>query len=311
MKKTNVITVILVIVACLASLLIIPTDIGVNVHVNGNAPAVQTNGGNAAEITATVPVQSTNPTVQSTAPAVKGDDDSGKQETPSDSKTKPETVQEIIDEYTVLVNKFKQVKPAYKKKEYQLLPEEYRNFGTGVNVILNVASGYMVTEEECEELVRAAGAQEILTDMPIHNSETGCVLTNYDAVEWAKCDDLGDGTYKLSFSLKEEVNAEPTPADTLVPPSNHGAVMQPMKYSDIKAEVDKVTGTVPGIAVNQFDLTYHECEFSCVYNPETDEVLSITHHIVIDIAADAEVFTANIKGSARLINEMLIYDITW
>ena len=66
----------------------------------------------------------------------------------------------------------------------------------------------MVTEEEAEELVRANGAAEILNDVPIHNSEKGCVLTDYDAVEWAKCEDLGDGTYKISFSLKEEINAE-------------------------------------------------------------------------------------------------------
>ena len=120
-----------------------------------------------------------------------------------------------------------------------------------------------------------------------------------------------DGTYKISFSLKEEVNAEPTPADTLVPKSNHGAVMQPANMSDIITEVDKVTSKVPGLAVNQFDLTYRECVFECVYNPATDEVKSITHHIVIDINADVKLFVTDINGSARLLNEMYIYDITW
>lgn len=224
---------------------------------------------------------------------------------------KPESTKEIIDQYTLLVDKFKQQKPAYKKKEYQALPVEYHNFSSIINKFLDLASGYMVTEDEAEELVRAAGAEEIINDMPIHGSEKGCALTDYDAVEWAKCEDRGDGTYEISFSLKEEVNPEPTPADTLVPVSAHGAVMQPMAFNVIKNEVDSIIAKIPGVALNKLDLYYHENVYSCVYNPETDEVLSITHHIVIDIVVNADLFGKTIDGSARLLNEMFIYDITW
>ena len=147
--------------------------------------------------------------------------------------------------------------------------------------------------------------------MPIHNSEVGCLLTDYDAVAWAKCEDVGDGTKKISFSLKEEMNAEPTPADTLVPVSKHGAVMQPLSRNDITTEVEKITSKIPGLGINDFSLGYRDCEFSCIYNPETNQVLSITHHVVIDINADIQLFVANIAGSARLYNDMLIYDITW
>lgn len=229
----------------------------------------------------------------------------------ADEKTMPESTKEIIDKYTQLVNSFKEKKPAYKKKEFQALPEEFRNFGTGVNVILNIASNYMVSEEDCEELVREAGYADIVWDMPVHNTEKGCVLTDYDAVSWAKCEDMGDGTYKISFSLKEEVNPQPTPADTLIPVSAHGAVMQPIATADLMKEIDSITGSLPGIALNDFALYHRDCEFICIYNPETDQVKSITHHIVIDITADIKLFTAQINGSARLLNEMYIYDITW
>lgn len=223
----------------------------------------------------------------------------------------PDTPQEVIDKYTELVNEFKTGRPAYKKKEYQVLPEEHRKFSDSLNFILDIAANYMVSEDECEELVRAPGAEEILTDMPVHNAQVGCVLTDYDAVSWAKCDDLGDGTYKLSFSLKEEINAEPTPADSLIPVSAHGAVMQPMAIGDLTAQLKDITDKLPGININGFSLCYRDCEFSCIYNPETDKVQSITHHIVIDIEADIELFGTQIVGSARLLNEMLIYDITW
>lgn len=169
----------------------------------------------------------------------------------------------------------------------------------------------MVSEEDCEELVREAGSEEILNDMPIHGAEKGCTLTDYDAVAWAKCEDLGNGTYKISFSLKEEYNAEPTPADTLVPVSAHGAVMQPMAINDIKTELDSVVSKIPGITLNGFDLIYRDCVFSCVYDPQTDNVKEITHNIAIDISADVKAFSANINGSARLTDDMFIYDIAW
>lgn len=257
--------------------------------------------------TATQPQSTTQPTTNST-----NETESTTVTDPAEKESDmPDSTKEIIDQYTLLVDKFKQQKPAYKKKEYQALPVEYHNFSSIINKVLDVAAGYMTTEDEAEILIRDAGAEEILMDMPIHGAEKGCTLTNYDAVEWAKCEDMGDGTYKISFSLKEEINAEPTPADTLVAPSAHGAVMQPMKFNDIKAEVDGIISKIPGIALNQLDLFYRDCEFICIYDPATDEVLSITHYIVIDIVVNADVFGKTIDGSARLLNDMFIYDITW
>lgn len=306
MKKIDKITPIAVILSLIIAYFLLPTEIGINVNVEGKPVNnfvcdMPTTEPQTAAPQTTQPTQSetTKPTEES-----KPADDGAKSD-------KPESVKEIIDQYTLLVDKFKQEKPAYTKKEFQALPEEYRNFGGPINTVLNIASGYMVTEEEAEELIRAKGAAEILNDVPIHNSEKGCVLTDYDAVEWAKCEDLGDGIYKISFSLKEEINAEPTPADTLVPPSAHGAVMQPMAFKDIKTEVDNVVSKVPGVSVDRFELIYRECVFSCVYNPENDEVQSITHNIVIDIVAKAKAFTADIDGTARLTNDMLIYNISW
>ena len=305
MKKIDKVTPIAIILSLIIAYFLLPTEIGINVKVEGkpvNSVGVQSPVTEAAKPQTTVP-QTTQPEV--TKPA---EDSKTEEGTKTD---KPESVKEIIDQYTLLVDKFKKEKPAYTKKEFQALPEEYRNFSDVINKFLGIASNYMVTEEQAEELIREKGAAEILTDVPIYNSEKGCALTDYDAVEWAKCEDLGDGTYKITFSLKEEINAEPTPADTLVPPSAHGAVMQPVAFKDIKAEVDKVVGAIPGVTLNGFDLIYRDCVFGCVYDPKTDQVKSITHNIVIDITADAELFSAKINGTARLTNDMLIYNINW
>ncbi|MBQ7005003.1 MAG: hypothetical protein IJN68_01075 [Clostridia bacterium] len=308
MKKQSIFTAV---ISILVSAIIILAVIG-DVSVNLNGYVGTANTGSATQATVapqpTAAPQTTVPAVQTTAPAA---DSSATETTPSADSANPTDTKAIIEQYTLLVNKFKQEKPAFKKKEFQSLPEEFRNLGTAGNLVLEIAAGYMTTEEECEEIVRAAGSEEIKWDMPIHNSEVGCLLTDYDAVAWAKCEDVGDGTKKISFSLKEEMNAEPTPADTLVPVSKHGAVMQPLSRNDITTEVEKITSKIPGLGINDFSLGYRDCEFSCIYNPETNQVLSITHHVVIDINADIQLFVANIAGSARLYNDMLIYDITW
>lgn len=308
MNKRTVITAIISILACIIVVLTLPTDITINI--NGELPAIGTatdTGSQPAAPATTQPAPTAPAVVQAVSQAVQDTADS----VATAVTGNPTGTKEIIDQYTLLVNKFKQEKPAYKKKEYQELPEEFRNLGTAGNLVLNIASGYITSEEDCEELVRPAGAEELKWDMPIHNSDVGCLLTNYDAVEWAKCEDVGDGTKKISFSLKEEMNCEPTPGDTLVPQSVHGTVMQPLSRNEILAEVEKITAKVPGLALNDFSLGYRECEFSCVYDPETNQVLSITHHVVIDINADLKVAVANIAGTARLYNDMKIYDITW
>lgn len=286
-----------------------------NIEANRNQPTQEETQQVDATVTPSTtlpPVTTTQP--QTTQPTTDSTDESQTttlQDPAEKDSDMPESTKEIIDQYTLLVDKFKQQKPAYKKKEYQALPVEYHNFSSTINKVLDIAAGYMTTEDEAEILAREAGAEEIINDMPIHGSKKGCALTDYDAVSWAKCEDKGDGTYEISFSLKEEVNPEPTPADTLVPVSAHGAVMQPMAFNDIKAEVDGLLSKVPGLALNQLDLYYRDHVYKCVYNPETDEVLSITHNIVIDIVVNADVFGKTIDGSARLLNDMFIYDITW
>ena len=308
-NKKSIFTVVVSLFICIVVILALPYD--VSVKIEGDLPAINTGAAptqqavqQEVQTTTQTAVQQTTtaPTQQTTA--------APENSTPSSNGVMTDT-KEIIDKYTLLVNKFKKEKPAYKKKEFQSLPEEFRDLGKAGNIVLDIAAGYMTTEEECQELVRPAGCEDIKWDMPIHNSEVGCVLTDYDAVVNPKCEDLGDGTYKISFSLKEEMNAEPTPGDTLVPQSIHGCVMQPLSRKDITTEVEKITSKVPGIGINDFSLGYRDCEFSCIYDPATDQVKSITHHVVIDINADIQLALLNIAGSARLYNDMLIYDITW
>ena len=186
MNKKSILTIALTVILCIAVILALPSEISVKVE--GGQPGSVAASSDAPVQTTQTPVTTTaapQPTTQSVAESVSDAVQNVADKVETVVTGNPTGNKEIIEQYTLLVNKFKQEKPAYKKKEFQSLPEEFRNLGTAGNLILEIASGYITSEEECEELVRAAGGEDIKWDMPIHNSDVGCLLTNYDAVEWA------------------------------------------------------------------------------------------------------------------------------
>lgn len=299
-------------------------DITADIDYNNAAPAVTPVDATVAPTTqpnVTVPANNDNS-------ASKPDDSNaakptdGKTEKPSSSTGKPSTNEEIVKKYTELVNKMKQDQPGYTKKEYQALPEEYRNFSSAVNSLLKFGESYMTTEDDPNSLVTATKGEVYTADdgttmprinheLPICNTDKGSLLTDYSCIKEASCTDNADGTRTLRFVLNDEKNPEPTPADTCVPQSYHGAVMMPASMKDINTEVDKVVSKIPGVTVNNFELTYTDSSFQVTYDPTNDHVTSIVHHINVDIAANAKIALSTIDGTARLTNDMNVYDINY
>lgn len=300
-------------------------DVNANIeYENAGSQATQA----AVQVAAPVqtPVQIAQPAAETKAPAADAKTDSkpagDKAAQPAASDSKPQTNEEIVKKYSELLNKMKQDQPAYTKKEYQALPEEYRNFSSIINKFLQFGEAYM-TKEDSEKAIVSATKGEVYTaddgttmprinhELPICNTDKGCVLTDYSCIKSAECIDNADGTRTLKFELNDEINPEPTPADTAVPVSYHGAVMMPASMKDINTEVDKVVSKLPGVAVNGFELTYCDSTFQVTYDPTNDHVTSIIHHINVDINADVKVGFSQIKGSARLTNDMDVYDIQY
>lgn len=241
---------------------------------------------------------------------------------PSASAGALKTNEEIVKKYTEVLNKMKQDQPGYTKKEYQALPEEYRNFSSVVNSVLKFGEAYMTKEDSPNAIVTATKGEmytaedgttmpRINHELPICNTDKGSVLTDYSCVKTASCTDNADGTRTLRFELNDEKNPEPTPPDTCVPQSYHGAVMMPASMKDINTEVDKVVSKLPGVTVNNFELTYCDSTFEVTYDPTNDHVIEIVHHINVDIAANAKVAFSTIDGTARLTNDMRVYDINY
>lgn len=286
----------------------------VGVNAQTNSPAPQTEATTAAPTAApqTAPAESS-PAAESNPAA----------EAPAAPSTDaPKTNEEIVKKYTEVLNKMKQDQPGYTKKEYQALPEEYRNFSSAVNTVLKFGEAYMVKEDDPKAIVTATKGEMYTSDdgktmprinheLPICNTDKGSVLTDYSCVKTASCTDNPDGTRTLRFELNDEKNPEPTPADTCIPQSYHGAVMMPASMNDINTEVNKVVSKIPGVTVNNFELTYTCSTFEVTYDPTNDHVTSIIQHINVDIAANAKVAFSTIDGTARLTNDMSVYDINY
>lgn len=287
--------------------------LGVNALANNQTPAVQPSA---------APEASSAPSTPETPAKTDSTPDASTPAAPFASTDAPKTNEEIVKKYTELLNKMKQDQPGYTKKEFQALPEEYRNFSSVVNSLLKFGEAYMTKEDSPNAIVTATKGEvytaedgtsmpRINHELPICNTDKGSVLTDYSCVKTASCTDNADGTRTLEFELNDEKNPEPTPADTCVPQSFHGAVMMPASMKDINTEVDKVVSKIPGVTVNNFELTYTGSTFKVTYDPKTDHVTRIVHHINVDIAANAKVAFSTIDGTARLTNDMDVYDINY
>ena len=318
MKKKIVITVIAAILACFLVVKLFPNEYEAIVKiVGGTAPS----SNNAVAANATVAPSAASADNKAATPAASEQKDDAKvSDTKADGKKDdskksdgkmPQTNEEIVTKYAEVVKKFKTEKPGYTKKEYQALPEESRQFSSNlVNKLLGFADNYMTKEDSDKAVVtRDKGYEDIINEIPIYGLEDGCLLKDFSTVKNASCTDMGDGTYKLSFSLNDESNPEPLVAGSTDAKSYHSAVLMPGNRDDIMTEVHKVE-KMTGAKCNNFDLTYRDCTFECVYNPTNDQVVSITHHANIDIEASIH-FIKDITGSARLTNDMLVYDIVW
>lgn len=322
MAKRIIVTVIAVVLACFLIMKMYPVDYSINAKTNIDVSSLLFGSGNSQA----QPQQPATPVVTPTTEPAKPADPGEQKPTENNNKEAekkepkkadgiPQTTEEIIDKYTDVMNKFKTSGAGYQKKEYQALPEEYRNFSSVVNVVLKFAEGYMTTEDNPNSLLsREKGAKEELkNEITIIGTDKGCLLKEFDpslsSVKSAECVDLGDGTYKITFMLNDEANPEPTPTDTCVPVSAHGAVFGPASRADIMVEVEKVE-KLAHAKCNSFDLTYTECYVECIYNPETDQLVDLYQHLNVDISADITLLV-NIAGSARLTNDNHVYDIVW
>ena len=227
---------------------------------------------------------------------------------PADTGALPTDNAGILTLYTKLVDEMKAAKPAYKKVEYQTLPEEHRNLGTVANAVMGIAEGMITSKEKAEADPSIHNQGDDPNNIPIKDNAKGCLLTDAGKIKTASCKDNGDGTATLVITLVDEDNPKPVDAGATSSQYHTSAMFFPMDQAGIDDIVDKFKAVV---TMNSLTLTYTECTVTCVFDTASQKVKTLTYVEPVDIKVDGKAVFIPINGSARLVDTMEITGIAY
>ena len=222
------------------------------------------------------------------------------------------TPADILARYTLVMDKAKTDAPAYTKFEYQSLPDNatdrvVNSGGGAVNTILNLAGNFFKSEDKATPEVTEKGTN--MRWFPIFKNTKGCLLTDVSAIKSATCTQDGSN-WKIVITLNDELNPEPTAEGTNSPVSNVGAMFGPLS----RAEIDKTiteNGAVKAVVKNpEYNLTYHDCTATIVFNPETNQLVNLEQVMVVSIALKAKVIV-NVDVVQNLYSHYKAYDFAY
>ena len=227
---------------------------------------------------------------------------------PADTGALPTDNAGILTLYTKLVDEMKAAKPAYKKVEYQTLPEEHRNLGTVANAVMGIAEGMITSKEKAEADPSIHNQGDDPNNIPIKDNAKGCLLTDAGKIKTASCKDNGDGTATLVITLVDEDNPKPVDAGATSSQYHTSAMFFPMDQAGIDNIVEKFKAVV---TMNSLTLTYTECTVTCVFDTASQKVKTLTYVEPVDIKVDGKAVFIPINGSARLVDTMEITGIAY
>ena len=214
----------------------------------------------------------------------------------------------ILAYYSNLVNTMKAGKPAYKKIEWQELPEGDRDFGTMGKIILPIAEGMLTSKDKASGDPSIHNQGDDANNIPVNDNAKGCLLTDASKIKSASCKDNGDGTATITITLIDEDDALPAEAGAETAPSYTGAMFNPMSKSGIDDIISKFSAVA---TVNTFKLTYTDATVTCVFDKDTQKVKSLSYVLPCLITANAKVTLLTIDGKAKLIDYIEVTEIAY
>ena len=198
------------------------------------------------------------------------------------------SAENILEEYTAVMNNLKTQAPAFSFVRYQNLPTEYQNVGSAANFVLPIIEKYVTSKTASEETKYEKGNANIL---PLPESSYGCLLTDVSAIKNAYCEVLSDESYKIVLTLNDEMNPPVLTAGTSVSQSAINSVF------DAYDALYQITA-ISDLALNKIDFNYTNCTATLIYNPDTMQVESLNMTMNIDITAN----TIFMEIKARIVD---------
>lgn len=276
---------------------------------SGNTAATQAPSGNTAATQAPAGNNNSGSTA-TTAPA--GNNNSG-------AAAQSKSNEEVLKIYTDLMNKAKADKPGYKKVEYQELPSDSANRviskGEGlIGTILKLVDSLdlMTSKETAEADPEIVEKGSDMRWFPVYKCEKGCYLTDVNAIESTKYEDLGNGKARITIELKDESNPEPMAEGATTSPSNVGAMFSPLSKADIDNTING--GAVQAVIKEvKYSLVYHDCKAVVEYDTNTNQIIRLEQYMNVAIQGGGKVLGISEFqiDKQELFNTMIISDLQY
>ena len=225
------------------------------------------------------------------------------------------TAQDIVNIYAELMNGAKARKPAFTKVEYQVLPDgpDDRVVTEGAQAIDSIFGvvkdlGVFIPEDEARKNpYHHAKGDSDMSLFPVFNMPQGSYLTDGKGIREYVYEELPNGNVRVLFVLVSEDNPEPVAEGETVAPSYTGAVFSPMS----KAKIDRTLNDriIAVIATNiSYSLKYHDCYVEFEYNPETMELVSLSHVAYVTIKGSGDMLVGRVDVQKQELESYVFID---
>lgn len=209
--------------------------------------------------------------------------------------------EDILNIYTEVMNGLKAGVASYDKKEYQRISDDY-DFGTVGNLILPVAYGIMISEDEAEIQHR-----DDMEQIPVLNNKKGCLLTDTSKIKAAHMTER-NGKTTIVIVLHDEVSPLPAADGASSCDSAVGSMFNPLSRKEIDDIVAEFSGVV---TINKLQITAKDCTATLVFDSVTGEVEMLEHKMHFYIEVDAKTVVVPVTCYATITNSMTINNIEY
>lgn len=198
----------------------------------------------------------------------------------------------ILSEYTKVMNKLKSDSPAFSFIRYQNLPATTGSetatgnnslgnivgniIGNTADFVLPIIENYVTSKSAATKTDYPAGNSDKL---PLPNNSYGCLLTDSSKIKNAYCEIVSDDIYTLVITLNDESNP---PVLSSGATSSQSAINSVFDTYDALYQITSVAE----LAMSECNFKYTDCTVRLTYNKDTEHVESITMKMNIDIEAN-------------------------
>lgn len=235
------------------------------------------------------------------------------------------TKADIVQIYADVMNFAKASAPAFKKVEYQELPDgpDNRVISEGgdkagdeaVNKMLDFVTelGVFIPKDQAmaEPYIHQKGDAD-MARFPVFDRAKGSYLTDPNGIDTFNYKIMDNGNIRMSFVLVVEDNPEPVGENSEVAPSYTGAVFSPMSKAKIDGTVYHPIVTVFARDI-KYSLKYHDCSVVVEFNPETLQISYLEQIANVSIKGSGDVVGIGHIGLERqeLLSYVYITDLTY